>query len=118
MPFDLAVSARIPANLLEEELKQEKAAALGRLGRRLEGALEALAAFDAVHPDTLSAADRSARTTLLAEAGHALWMLVVQRECCGLRDTRGLMADYKVPRDVQARAGTLPPERPLPRRRR
>jgi hypothetical protein len=37
------------------------------------------------------------------EAGHALWMFVVQREACGLRDSRTLMRDYNVPGEVQQR---------------
>jgi hypothetical protein len=35
------------------------------------------------------------------EAGCALWMFVVQREACGLRDSRTLMRDYNVPGEVQ-----------------
>jgi hypothetical protein len=35
------------------------------------------------------------------EAGHALWMFVVQREACGLRDSRTVMRDYNVPGEVQ-----------------
>jgi hypothetical protein len=37
------------------------------------------------------------------QAGHALWMFVVQREACGLRDSRTLMRDYNVPGEVQQR---------------
>ena len=44
---------------------------------------------------------RQARRALVTEAGHALWMLVVQREACGLRDSRTLMRDYDVPGEVQ-----------------
>ena len=39
---------------------------------------------------------------LVAQAGHALWLFVVQRESVGLRDTRTLMRDYRVPGEVQA----------------
>jgi hypothetical protein len=53
-------------------------------------------------------AERQARRTLVAEAGYALWMFVVQREACGLRDSRTLMRDYKVPADVQERMGVFP----------
>jgi hypothetical protein len=118
MPLDLARYGRVSATLIEEEFEQEKASALGRLGRRLEAALEALAAFDSRHVGSLSPADRDRRTALVSEAGHALWLLVVQREACGLRDSRTLVADYRVPRDVQAQAGTCAPERLLLRRRR
>ena len=39
-----------PADLLEHEFLQERASALGRLGRALETALTALARFDAAPP--------------------------------------------------------------------
>jgi hypothetical protein len=39
------------------------------------------------------------------EAGHALWMFVVQREACGLRDSRTVMRNYNVPGEVQQRMG-------------
>jgi hypothetical protein len=49
------------------------------------------------------------------EAGHALWMFVVQREACGLRDSRTVMRDYNVPGEVQQRMGAVY-NRPLPAR--
>lgn len=96
-----------PAGALEYELAQEKASALGRLGRALEAALETLRTFDAgiIEP---SAETRRARRALVAEAGHALWLFVVQRESIGLRDSRQIMRDYRVPADVQGRMGMLP----------
>jgi hypothetical protein len=96
-----------PAGALEYELAQEKASALGRLGRALEAALEALRAFDASILEA-SAETRGARRALVADAGHALWLFVVQRESIGLRDTRQLMRDYRVPADVQGRMGAFP----------
>jgi hypothetical protein len=45
------------------------------------------------------------RRALVMEAGHALWMLVVQREACGLRDSRAVMRDYNVPDEVQQHMG-------------
>jgi hypothetical protein len=95
---------KTPAAALDYELAQEMAAALGRLGRRLERALQALDQFDAANvadPDVR----RRERSGLLAEAGDALWLFVVQREACGLRDTRQLMRDYRVPPEVQYRMG-------------
>jgi hypothetical protein len=41
-------------------------------------------------------------------AGHALWMFVVQREACGLRDSRTVMRNYKVPAEVQDQMGVFP----------
>ena len=96
-----------PAGGLEYELAQEKASALGRLGRALEAALEALRAFDAAMIEP-SVEARRERRALVAQAGHALWLFVVQREALGLRDSRQLMRDYRVPADVQARMGMLP----------
>jgi hypothetical protein len=95
---------------LDYEIAQEKAAALGRLGRGLERALAALAAFDAEHPEArCSEESRSLRTALVESAGHALWLFIVQRDACGLRDAKTVMRDYRVPAEVQARAGAFPP---------
>ena len=43
----------------------------------------------------------------MTEAGHALWMFVVQREACGLRNSRTIMRDYNVPGEVQKRMGPV-----------
>jgi hypothetical protein len=97
---------------LDYEIAQEKAAALGRLGRGLEKALAALASFDADYPEARRSKDhRIARTALVEQAGHALWLFLVQRDACGLRDAGAVMRDYRVPSEVQARAGALPPRR-------
>jgi hypothetical protein len=93
-----------PAAALDYEIAQEKAAALGRLGRRLESALLALAQFDQVHA-MMDEADALQRRVLVADAGQALWHFVVQRESCGLRDSRQVMRDYRVPSEVQYRMG-------------
>src|SRR5947209_16582690 len=92
---------------LDYEIAQEKASALGRLGRALEAALAALREFDA-QPHETTAEWRREHRALVAEAGHALWMFVVQREALGLRDSRQVMRDYAVPPDVQGRMGMLP----------
>ena len=99
--------ANSPAAALDYEIAQEKASALGRLGRALEAALGALRDFDAQQNRD---AARERRRALVAQAGHALWLFVVQRESIGLRDTRQLMRDYGVPGEVQARMGMLPPK--------
>lgn len=98
-----------PAAVLEYELAQEKASALGRLGRGLEAALEALQTFDAQTAEPTDDTRRD-RRALVAQAGHALWLFVVQREAIGLRDTRQLVRDYRVPADVLGRMGMLPPK--------
>ena len=92
---------------LDYELAREKASALGRLGRGLEAALEALRSFDAALTEP-SIETRNERRALVAHAGHALWLFVVQREAIGLRDARQLMRDYRVPAEVQGCMGLLP----------
>lgn len=95
---------RTPLDVLDYEILQERAAALGRMGRALEAALTKLREFDAAHPRAgAPVSAQQARRTLVREAGHALWMFVVQREACGLRDSRTLMRDYNVPGEVQQR---------------
>lgn len=104
-------------NPLDYEIAREKAAALGRLGRGLERALAELAAFDASGAARASSQEsppessqrHAARAALLDAAGHALWLFMVQREACGLRDAKAVMRDYGVPPEVQARAGAFPP---------
>jgi hypothetical protein len=92
-----------------EVLAKEKATALGRMGRALEAALAELAAFDADHGGkTLSPEQRQSRTSLVAAASVALWQFVVQREACGLHDTRYVLRDYRVPPEVAARMGGMP----------
>jgi hypothetical protein len=100
---------RTPVDVLNYEIAQEQAAALGRMGRALEAALASLREFDAAHQRSSAAAStRQARRALVTEAGHALWMFVVQREACGLRDSRTVMRDYGVPGEVQQCMGWIP----------
>jgi hypothetical protein len=87
---------------LEYEIAQERASSLGRLGRRLEGALRALAAC----PPTVNS-DLKVRDSLVKQAGYALWLFVVQREACGLNNSAQVMRDYGVPNEVYACMGLL-----------
>ena len=95
---------RTPAAALDYEIAQEMAAALGRLGRRLERSLLVLAQFDETVTVDGESRDRE-RRILVADAGDALWHFMVQREACGLRDSRQVMRDYRVPPEVQYRMG-------------
>jgi len=103
--------AENPAAALDYEIAREKASALGRLGRRLEAALAALAAFDAQSEDEAlasAAVRRERRDELVAAAGELLWCFIVQREACGLRDSARAMRDYGVPAEVRLRMGVFP----------
>src|SRR5215471_6974859 len=97
-------SIRNPADTLEFEIAQEKAAALGRLGRGLEAALAALRSFDDAQGPAASCENRRCRDELVAQAGQALWYLMVQRDACGLHNNNALISDYGVPREVVNRA--------------
>jgi hypothetical protein len=88
---------------LDYEIAQEQASALGRLGRALEAALAALSNHEAAHPER-----DSKRARLVQDASDALWLFMVQREACGLRDPRPVLRDYRVPADVYARMGIFP----------
>ena len=99
---------RDPVDILEYEIVEEQAAALGRMGRALEAALVKLREFDAGHPRADAPASvREVRRSLVQETGHALWMFVVQREACGLRDSRAVMRDYNVPGEVLLHMGPI-----------
>jgi hypothetical protein len=103
----MSTRASHPADLLEHEFAQERASALGRLGRAFEAALAALAEFDDSHAAP-GADKRALRAELVERASVALWQFIVQREACGLRDMRQVLRDYCVPREVAARMGVLP----------
>lgn len=88
-------------DVLQYEVLQEKAAVLARLGRRLQSALDALAAFDG----SAGAAAAGERDALVGAAGEALWYYVVQREVLGLHDAETVMRELRVPREVRLRMG-------------
>lgn len=87
---------------LDYEIAQEQASTLGRMGRALEAALAALAAYEC-NPT----AYRATRTELVQDASDALWCFMVQRDCCGLRDPRPVLREYRVPAEVQNRMGIV-----------
>jgi hypothetical protein len=106
-----------PAGVLDYEIAQETASALGRQGRALETALRALTEFDSVAAET-DTVDRTRRAGLVDAAAAALWEFVVQREACGLRDSGMVMRMYRVPREVQDRMGVFPLRQPPFKQRR
>lgn len=85
--------------VLQYELMEEQAHALGRSGRKVEQALAALRA----HDEASGAVE--ARAALLKAAADAVWSFVVQREAMGLRDRAAVVAQYAVPREVLNRMG-------------
>jgi len=91
-----------PVVALDYEIAQERASALGRLGRALEAALAALADYDSGHSER-----DAARGQLLQDASDALWCFMVQRESCGMRDPRPVLRHYGVPAEVYARMGAF-----------
>lgn len=91
---------------LSYELLQESAATLARLGKRLEGALQALAAHDNARGDGAPTGEDAAdRDALVGAAGEALWYYVVQREVMGLTETESVIRQLAVPREVRLRMG-------------
>ena len=90
-------------DILQYEIREEQASTIGRLGRNLRDALDALDAFDrqAIAPDRRD----PQRVRLVNAAAYALWTLVVQRDCSGLRFTERVLEDYAVPAEVRVRMG-------------
>ncbi|MBP1887192.1 DUF6665 family protein [Sinorhizobium mexicanum] len=88
-------------NVLEYELMAERADALGRHGLKVERAIAALDQFDS------SKEQPAARERLLDEAADAVWAFLIQREICGLRDSRDAVRRYGIPKEVMARLGIV-----------
>jgi hypothetical protein len=74
----------------------ERADSLGRAGRKAEEALE-----------RLKQASEQNREACLNAAADAVYALFIQREVCGLRNGRDVIARYGVPGQVLARLGTV-----------
>jgi len=85
------------ASILDYELVGEKAATLGRLGERATAALA-----------RLHAGDPADRRVLVDDAAEAVWHYFIQRELCGFRDHRLVIAELKIPKDVLGRLGAAP----------
>lgn len=98
MPRNLSNSPRFETGLsvVEAEIAQERALALGRTGRDVETALAQLKDMPS---------DASERGRFVAVAADAAWRFFVQREACGLFDHAQAIADYAIPREVLARVG-------------
>ena len=110
-PASDRVAVKTGLDVLEYEIRQEQAATIGRLGRELHDALDALGTFDQQMSSGSTAADRRdrQRARLVAAAAYALWNFVVQRECSGFGGTEHVLKDYGVSVEVRAQMGVMRP---------
>jgi hypothetical protein len=88
------LSGKAPLNVLDYELMAERADSLGRAGLRAESALQRLR--DAT-PET--------REEFMDAAAAEVYALFIQREICGLKNGREVIARYGIPGAVVARLG-------------
>lgn len=87
------------------EARQEAAAALGRIGKQLEEALEALKRHDETPNPNRD------REDLLQQAADRTQALIIQREAFGLYASRDVQKVYAIPPEVMARIGIVRPNR-------
>lgn len=90
-------------DVLDYELREQKAQTLGNLGGQVERALAALRAFDASAHGT----DGEDRRKMLDEAADLVWSFMIQRELCGFRNWEAVVKDYGIPREVLNRVGQV-----------
>ncbi|MER9337382.1 hypothetical protein NKJ06_25930 [Mesorhizobium sp. M0293] len=90
-----ASAAEAAFDALGHEILAEKAAALGRAGKRVEETLAKLR----------ENADEQLRPRLLKEAAEAVHGHFIQRELCGLRRHDAVIREYNIPKAVLARLG-------------
>lgn len=86
---------------LEYELLSERADALGRHGLKVEKAIAALQVLER------NETTPELRERLLDDAADAVWAFFIQREICGLRDSRDAVRRYGIPKAVMARLGIV-----------
>lgn len=82
---------------LNVEILEEKAASLGRAGRRVEKTLATLRACENDDPS---------RQNHVRAAADAVYGYFIQRELCGLKDQDAAIRSYKVPAEVIAILGS------------
>jgi hypothetical protein len=92
-PPERFASAGSAHDLLDYEIAAEKAAALGRAGRKAEVALSRLRE------------GAGERQVLLGEAAEAVYAYFIQRELCGMRRHEAVIRFYDIPKTVLARLG-------------
>lgn len=81
---------------IEKQLQEERAASLGRAGKRVEQALAELAAAGTPPPGDL-----------IDEAATAVWYYLIVRESLRMYDHKAVLAIYGVPSFVLARVGVV-----------
>lgn len=94
-------SASGALSALEYEMMSERADALGRHGLKVEKAIAALEALER------SETTPELRERLLDDAADVVWAFFIQREICGLRDSRDAVRRYGIPKQVIARLGIV-----------
>ena len=90
-------------DVLKHEVAEDMAGALGRCGRLLEHAIERYRSH--------GSSEEAKRERLLWDLVERVEAFVVQREACGLRDSRHVLKFYDVPREAIARVGARRPAR-------
>jgi len=81
---------------LEHEIAAEKAASLGRAGRKVEESVGRLRAHQG---------EPAERIVLLKDAAEAVYAYFIQREICGLRRHQDVIREYRIPNEVLSRLG-------------
>ncbi|WP_029042599.1 DUF6665 family protein [Cucumibacter marinus] len=93
-------AAESSLNVVQHEIAEDQAAALGHQAIRAEKAMEALHNHDASGAD-----DPETRDRLVRKAAYAVWALFIQRELMGMRDHSYIKREYKIPGEVLNRMG-------------
>lgn len=87
------------ASILDYEIQEERALALGMAGRRVEAAMGRL--------NDPAIVEAEGREVLLKAAAREVWMFFIQREACGLRDHKPVIEYYGIPKAVLGRLGAM-----------
>jgi hypothetical protein len=87
-------SGKSPLNILEYEMMAERADSLGRAGLKAEAALA-----------RLKEGTEADKEDLIDAAAAEVYALFIQREICGLKNGRDVIARYGIPGVVLARLG-------------
>lgn len=93
---DLSMRGRTGLEVLDYEIVEEMATALGAAGRKVEQVMARLHAHSG---------DAESRKALLKEAAAAVYAYFIQRELCGLRRHQDAIREYRIPNEVLVRLG-------------